>query len=258
LNNAITEGLPALGLSLISGNWYNVGERYANPGGISVVKDIIRGDKSFLNVVVGAPWSIASNVFASVDPFIQMTLSAVRGDGAFKPKIEDFTDVFKEVNSAYAALRFIGAMNSHRWLNKNEGYVEDVSTANAFFMTVTGMGPAEMSSLQTKAWTREQEKSAQDLGIQRFIKESRRAYDERSKGNAEQADDYMRRAWAWMRWGGVPPDRFAEAIAMSAHGYETVLNRTDREYYTRHVSPDRIQGAISGYDQTLQKKYGTQ
>ena len=257
-NNAITEGLPALGLSLISGNWYNVGERYANPGGISVVKDVIRGDKSFLNIVVGAPWSIASNVYASVDPFLQMTLSAVRGDGAFKPKVEDFADIFKEVNSAYSALRFIGAMNSHRWLNKNEGYVEDVSTANAFFMTVTGMGPAEMSSLQTKAWTREQEKAAQDLGIQRFVKEAQRSYDERSKGNVEQADDYMRRAWTWMRWGGVPPDRFAEAISMSAHGYETVLNRTDREYYTRHVSPERIQGAIRGYDQTLQKQYGTQ
>ena len=259
LNNAITEGLPALGLALVSGNWYNVGERYANPGGISVIKDMIRGDKSFLETIVGAPFSIASNIAASKDPFLQMTLSAIRGDGEFKPKIEDFADIFKEVNSAYSGLRMIAAMNTHRWISKNEGYLTDVSTPNALFMTLTGLSPRELSDIQNMKWTKDQENNAQKLGIQKFVEESRRSYREREKGNVQQADDYQRRAWKWMEAMGVPPDRYAEALAMAASGeYTSILNRTKEEYYTKHVPPSRYEAARSGADKTRQIRYGNQ
>jgi hypothetical protein len=259
LNNAVTEGLPALGLSLISGNWYNVGDRYANPGGISVIKDLIRGDKSFLETIVGAPFSIASNAIGSVDPFINMTLSAVRGDGQFKPKVEDFTGIFNEVNSAYSALRFIGAVNTHRWLSKNEGYLADVSTPNAIFMTLTGLQPRELSDIQNIQWSKEQEKKAQDVAIQKFVTESQRSYRERQNGNVDQADDYQRRAWSWLRWGDVPPDRFSEALAMAAQGgYKDIINRTKTEYYSRHVPPSRQGAALEGAQKFRSTKYGNQ
>jgi hypothetical protein len=269
LNNAITEGLPALGLALISGNWYNVGERYANPGGISVLKDMIRGDKSFLDTIVGAPFSIASNVIASKDPFLQMTLSAIRGDGAFKPKVEDFADIFKEVNSAFSGLRLIAAMNTHRWLSKNEGFLtgNDISTPNALFMTIMGLSPRELSDIQNMKWTIDQEKESQKVGIQKFIEESRRSYREREKGNVQQADDYQRRAWKWMDVMGVPQDRYAEALAMAAQGeYTSILNRTKEEYYSKHIRNqdslfrlgDREEGARVGLQKTRQIRYGNQ
>lgn len=257
LNNAITEGLPALSLALISGNWYNVGERFANPGGISVIRDIVRQDKSFLDVILGAPYSIASNAIASADPFLQMTLSAVRGDGAFKPKTEDFANIFSEVSSASNIIRLIGALNTHRWLSKNEGYLGDVSTPNAVFMTLTGLGPRGLSDIQNMKWDKESEKKVQDLAIQRFVTESQRSYRERDKGNVDQADDYQRRAWTWMRWGDVPSDRFAEALSMAAQGdYKDIINRTKTDYYTKHVSPGRQSNAQSGLDQFRQIQAG--
>jgi hypothetical protein len=257
LNNAITEGLPAVILAMTSGNWYNVGERFANPGGISVLRDIIRGDKSFLETVVGAPFSIASNAIASADPFLMMTLSAIRGDGAFKPKLEDFTGVFNEVTSVSSIIRLIGAMNTHKWLSKNEGYLGDVSTPNALFMTLTGLQPRELSDIQNMKWSAADEKKAQDLGIQRFIAESQKSYRERDRGNEDQADDYQRRAWAWMRWGGVPPDRYAEALAQAAQGsYKDIINRTKTDFYSRHVSPERQPNALDALEQFRQMHYG--
>jgi hypothetical protein len=126
-------------------------------------------------------------------------------------------------------------------------------------MTLSGLGPRELSDLPNMKWAKDDEKKAQDLAIQRFIKESHRSYDAREAGNVQQADDYQRRAWAWMRWGGVPPDRFAEAVAMAAQGtYTSVLNRTKDDFYNKHVSPQNQEAFRTGYQKTLQNRYGTQ
>jgi hypothetical protein len=62
-----------------------------------------------------------------------------------------------------------------------------------------------------------------------------------------------------MRWGDVPPDRFAEAVAMAAQGnYTSVLNRTKEDFYNKHVPPSRVPAARSGLEQTREMRYGTQ
>lgn len=250
LNSAITEGLPALMLNLMTGQTYNVGERYGQTG-VPVLRDLLRSDKTFWDVVGGAPYSILSNIFGSVDPFTQMALDGIRGDGKFKLKAEDFADAFREITSANASLRLYAAMNSHKWLTKNEGYISDVTTPNAVFMTLTGLGPQELSDLQLKGWTKDQEKEAQKLGIQKFVKEMRRGFQAQDANNVGQAQDYFNRAWSWLRVSGFPEDRYTEAMAIATRDWESIINRSNYEYYMKHVPTYRQGTADKAYVETL-------
>lgn len=253
LNSAITEGLPAMMLNLMTGNNYAVGERYGQTG-VPILRDLVRSDPSFLKIIGGAPFSILSNIFASVDPFSQMMLDGIRGDGKFKIKPEDFADIFREVSSANSALRLYAAVNAHRWLTRTEGYISDVTTPNAIFMTLTGLGPQELADMQNKGWTRAQEQSAQKMGMTKFSEEMRRGFQAQEQNNVGQAQDYFNRAWSWLRVTGFPEDRYSEAMSIATKDWESLINRSDYSFYQKHVPTYRQPDADKGFVKTLQQQ----
>ena len=82
----------------------------------------------------------------------------------------------------------------------------------------------------------------------------RRSYQSMSDSNYSQAEDYQRRAWHWLRVAGFPEDRYAEALAIAAKDRESMISRSNWNYFLKHVPTTRQPTADQGFRQYLNKE----
>lgn len=261
INSAVTEGLPALLLALITGkgdasqgNWYNIQERYSMQG-FDVFKDVLRTDKHFLDIVGGAAWSTLSSVYGASDGFIQSFLDGIKGTGKHPFKIEDALDIFKEISAVSAGVRLYSAVQTGKWLSRKEANMGDVSPANAIFMTIFGLQPQSTNDVVNQSWTRDTEKQAQSKGEEIFIREMRRSFQERDRGNYSQADQYESRAIHALRITNYPVENYAKVYSSAAKDYESMIARSSRDFYLKNVPEDRKKAAEDAYLKFLRTYY---
>lgn len=252
LNSAVTEGIPALIAGLVTGNWYNIRERYG-PTGFEVLRDSMRSDKTFWDIVGGASFSTLSNTIANMDGFTRAVLDGMNKEGKFKLKIEDLIEPFKEISSISNGVKLYSALSIGRLLSKKEGYLTDVTPANAIFMSVFGLQPEGVNSLVTQSWIQQDEKVAHKKGLDAFVKEMRRAFQAQDQKNPEQALDYQKRAWRWLDVTGFPRERYSEAISIATQDHESIINRSNYNFFLgKDVDERRRANAISTYQKTIQ------
>lgn len=238
-DTALTEGLPSAFISLMTGQTYNVGERFA-PQGIELIRDALMSNKTWTEVFGGASYQKLSNSMASLYGYYAMIQSGIRGDGKFKPKVEDLVGPLKEISSVNSLWKTIAAINTGRWLSKNESILAtDVSPVSAIMMGLTGLSPQEQSDMFIKGWTREQEKDLQTYSQNKFTVEWRRGLQEMKNGNPTQATEYFNRAFTWLTLGGFPEEKYSEAIVNASKDYESMISRANWDYYTKDVSKFR-------------------
>lgn len=261
INSAVTEGLPALLLAIVTGggdasqgNWYNIQERYSMQG-FDVFKDVLRGDKTFLDIVGGAAYSTLSSVYAAKDPFLQSLVDGIKGEGKHPFKIEDALDIFKEISSVSAGVRLYSAIQLGKWLSRKEANLGDVSPANAAFMTIFGLQPQGVNDVVNQTWTKDTEKRAQAKGLEIFIREMRRSFQERDNGNYSQADQYESRAYHSLRLSNYPQELYPQAMSAAAKDHESMIARSSRDYYLKNVPEDRKQAAQDAYLKFIRTYY---
>jgi hypothetical protein len=239
INSMVTEGVPATILALATGNNYNIQERYSNPDGLAPIATMLKGDKTFLETIGGAPYSIMSQALANTDGFYRMMVDQITGEGDFKFKVEDILDPLKTVASVSAGAKLYAAVTTGRLLSNNEGYLGDVSTANAIFMAATGLSPKESASMITMGWTRKEEKDKQAGALSAYVKEMRRGFQAQADKNYDQALDYFKRGNNILRGAGFPEERYKEAFAIAAQGWQSITAHATWDYYTRNVPENR-------------------
>jgi hypothetical protein len=254
INTAVTEGLPSLLLGLTTGNYYNISERYSMQG-FDVIKDVIRQDKTFLDIVGGAAFSTMSGFLGAAEPLWQSLVEGIKGTGKHPFKIEDAIDPFKEIASVSAGARLYAALNVGNWLTKKEGNMGAVSPANAIFMTIFGLQPQGTNDIVNQAWTRDDEKKAQAKAEQIFIREMRRAFQARDNKDYKQADQYESRAYHALRVGGYPQEDYPKALSAAAKDHEDMIIRSSRDFYLKSVPTDRQPAADDAYLRFLRTYY---
>lgn len=254
INTAVTEGLPSLLLGLTTGNYYNIAERYSMQG-FDVIKDVLRSDKTFLDIVGGAAYSTMSSFLSASEPLWQSLVDGIKGEGKHPFKIEDVIDPFKEIASVSAGARLYAALNIGKWLSRKEANMGDVSPSNAIFMSVFGLQPQGTNDVVNQAWTRNDEKQAQNKAEQIFIREMRRAFQARDAGNYGQADQYESRAYHALRVGGYPQEDYPKAMSAAAKDHEDMIARSSRDFYLKNVPEDRKPAADDAYLRFLRTYY---
>lgn len=254
------EGIPAFMAAYATGNWYNVGERFA-PQGFEFLTQAFRQDKGFMDIVGGASYSTWSSGFKSMNGFYNAMASFYREDGAkFPLKLDDLIDPFKEIYAVNSAFRLAAAINTGKWISKNEGYLTDVSRSNAIFMTLSGLAPQSTADIIPKTLTMKEEKEMHQEGLKNFIKEVRRGLDADAAGNHEQAKDYYTRANAHLVLSGYPRERVGQALQSAFKDWESIVNRIDWKYYAdfKNISekrkPQALQSLQGVYKQKLENK----
>ena len=237
---AMNEGLPATLLALITGkgdlekgNFYNVGPRYGIQGFTQ-----LWSDNSWWKLLGGASVSIFANTLASASPLALTIMSGIRGNPKEMEhpfKVEDALDVFKEVSSFNTSWQVLTALNTGRWLSKNEGYQGNISAMNALFQGVTGLHNQKDDDAYHITQIRKSEEEYQKYTEKMVIKEIRRGLLDSANNNQDQSNEYMRRAFGRMEWAGVPLESRADMVAKAMNGYETQADQVQHFFATSKV-----------------------
>ncbi len=234
---SIMEGVPAWILSMATGNQYNIGARYGSQG-FTVLNEMTKSDASLWKVIGGAGLNTIGNTLAKVSPFWQAAQALMSPDeekNPFSIKPVDFVDLFSEVSTIDSGKRLYMAMNVGKWMSKNEAYIGDVSTANALFMTATGLKPQQQDDIFTLKNIRDHEESTQKEQIALITKDYRRAMQAVFDNDDTTAKDFFSRARARMIAAGIPHDRIAEVYAQASRGYESQIETSTRNWATKNV-----------------------
>lgn len=234
----MNEGLPATMMAMITGkgdlekgNFYNVGPRYGIQGFQQLWSDNV-----WWKLLGGASVSIFANTIASASPLTLSIISGLRADGERHPfKVEDALDIFKEVSSINTGWQVLTALNTGRWLSKNEGYQGDVTALNALFMGATGLHSQRSDDAYQIANIAKTEAEYQKYTEKMVIKEVRRGLIDSANKNQDQANDYHSRAFWRMEWAGMPLDMRAEVISKAMNGYETQADQVQHNFATSKV-----------------------
>lgn len=252
INSLVTEGGLSTLIAAVSGNYYNVGERLGSKGFDQF--DPLRSDEPWWKLIGGASGSTLINTVASLDGFTSAMLSAFRDDNkAYKMTVDDFVAPFKEISSVSNTTKFLMALNTAKWVNKKEEYVDDVSKGNAIFMYLSGLSPQEQSDAYAKGLVRAHEKNLQEIALTKFTQEHRRFIREQDS-NPEQANQHLKNAFAILRIAGYPEERIPSAVAIANKSYESLINSSNFNFYQVNVPTPRVPAAQQALQDTYNQK----
>jgi hypothetical protein len=248
----INEGVPAMAMAWATGdgdfrkgNFYNVGPRLGVQG-FTQLREAWRSDHPWWNIVGGAGVSTVGNTLANADGLTMAMRSMIRQDTPnsakyFPLKVEDFTNLFKEISSFSQGQKLIAALNTGKWLNKNEGYVTDASKLNAFFMAATGLSPTDQDDMFRNSEIKADEIAFQKTQFKAAVIDYHRWADEMAKDvpNVQQAKEYGARAFARLEWSGYPKEKYSQFLAIAGKGYESILDQASNNITSKDIPEDK-------------------
>lgn len=241
VNSLVMEGLPAWTVAMVTGNHYNIGDRFGSPG-FTQLSDALKSDHAWWQLLAGASGTTLLNTLTSQSNFwhaIGSMLSSNNNDKAFPLKLDDFVDMFKEISSVNQSWKLIAAINTGKWMSKNEAYIGDVTKANAAFMAVFGISPQAQDDTYLKNEIKKSEVAFQKASMGKFIEEYRRGVQAAKDQNPDQARDYFKRAFTILEIAGFPTDKKATAVSIAMRGYEGQIKEADYQFATKNVPQSR-------------------
>lgn len=245
LSSLAMEGLPSIITALVTGQgdikkgeWYNYGDRYGTKG-FESINSLMRTDKTFWDIFGGAAYSKLSSTWASTDGVRNAVFSILRDEDKYFPlKLEDFVDVFKEIAAINASWRMVMALNTGKWMSKNEGYVTDVSPGNAIFQTMTGLQDQRTSDVYRLSQSLKNEEAKQKYAEKAFVQEFRRFLHNSEAKNEAEAQRNLTRARAILKILGYPEDKYKSVISMAMRDSQSLVDRVDLNFYMKGAIPE--------------------
>jgi len=147
-----------------------------------------------------------------------------QGEEAFPMKIDDFVDIAKEVTSVNQSWKAITAVAYGKWLSKNEAYQGDVSKGNAIFMSTTGLDMTQAADNYNIGQMVKDQTEANKYALNRFVREFRRGIMAGENNSWDGYNDYMRRAFGYLKGLNYPEDKYSSAIGIASKGWETRID----------------------------------
>lgn len=242
--DVLMNGVVAWTLAMVSGggdyqkgNQYNVGNRYGSQG-FTWLRDTMKSDKTIWSLIGGAGASTFLNTLGHLDPFWQAAKSLMSTDeegNSFKLTPTHFVNLFSEVSSLDSATRAIYAINTGKWISKNEGYIEDVTGKDVLFRTITGLRSQDQDNIFSLKNIKDQEQAVWKSAEREIVKDFRRGLE--AVGNKDQntAEIYFANARARMIASGIPFDERARIYSSASRGYETLINSSIWNWATKDV-----------------------
>jgi len=252
--SAFNEGIPSMLLALTTGNWYNINERFGVQG-FDPIKQALTSDRTIWDILGGAAFSTGANTIANFNGFYRTMIGFIRGD-EHPLKMEDFTDMFKEVSSISNTAKFIAAINTGRVVSRKEAFLtppDSVSTGNAIWMYFSGLSPRGVTTMNQQALNREQEKEVAAKGLQIFVKEFRRGLNANSP---EEGVAFFKRGFTALKMLGYPEEDYGKAVSIAAEGNESLIESINWDYYTKKVPETRKPAAEKGLVESLKQQQG--
>jgi len=250
LTSAVMEGLPAVTLAMITGkgdiqagNKYNIGPRLGNQG-LTFFNDALRSDHPMWQIAAGVSGTtLMDNLTSTLGPVWRVLGNQLNSDNSKKTyplKIDDLLDAVRSYSTSGSQIvRLITAIETGKWMSKNEAYIGDVSKANAAFMAITGLSPQQQGDSYLKQSIRSAQEEFQKQTMKDAIKELRRGYQAQKDHDYNNAQGYFKRADSLMTISGMPIERRASVYAQSLRGQEGLIKDSDWQFASDNVPTQR-------------------
>jgi hypothetical protein len=227
----ILRGIPAVMLESIGYN-IDVGARFGT-GGISLIRDLWRGDKTFAESAMGASGSMFTDMFATL----------VTGGRAFLAGVDDdpnnpivpmdgatMMQLLKNITSVNNSYRFIYAMNTGKWISKKGVVIDEVSGGEALGNVLTGATLEREANMYAQMEVMKDWKAAKQNAIDMARQSYRRADLE---DDPMEMKRLLQEAKAWAIAGGLNAGEWARIRkeAIRSHNetqLESIMKRYER------------------------------
>lgn len=139
------DGFASSMIEYITGADLNIAGRYG-PGGLPTLYDMIRGDKSTADLLLGASGGIAVTTFTDSIPMLRGMYSEWMDyeGGMYNLTKEDFFQPIRNVSFADDMFKLWEVYNVGVWASKNGNNLTEMSIPEAYMAVITGLQPGRL------------------------------------------------------------------------------------------------------------------
>ena len=143
VSKTLTDGVISMGIESMTGTKFNVGQRTGPGAGLDVLRDIFRGDKTWVEVGMGPSGTISYDLLTNAFPLMKKLATF-----DFNSITEgDVYDAFKEVSTISNLAKLIYAHRTQKHLSKNTNNIGPMNSTEAWYMFTTGLTPQRESNM---------------------------------------------------------------------------------------------------------------
>ena len=247
LIDTINNGLPAALGALVTGEWYNVKDRYG-VSGLTNVTDSLTGDAKWWNILGGASANFVGGALQQMGGLTATAISLLRGEYKEHPiMIKDLLDPLRKVLSVNSAVRLYDALNLGVWMSLNENKLSDtdITALKATIMTLTGLSTQEVSDLNSVKYVLDARKESQQQTETAFIKEFRRGL--RETDNPKQGQDYFHRSFQFLDARNYPIHDREKLLELAVRDQDDLVRRFKWQLLEEHVPTGQEQSSDEAY-----------
>lgn len=229
---ALIEGLPAMGISMVTGKDVNYAQRYG-PGGIGIIKDLFDDEKTFGEILLGVSGSAVGDIVGSTMPVYRGLAEVMKSDGAYEPLVSDLVAAARSISSVNSLGKIIIAYNYNKNISKNGTYLSDMNTMEAIFSGVTGLSLRDVPDAFLKIDSMKGLKEVQDAAEKEYIKFMQRALLEGSNGNQKAMNSYLTMARAALIAGDFREDQKAALFGKAIKPNIALVEKINQDWFRR-------------------------
>lgn len=252
--DTIQNGLPAALGALVTGEWYNVGDRYG-VSGLTNATDALLGDKNWYSLLGGAAFNFTGGAIQQMGGLWSTAISLLRGDYKEHPiMLNDLLDPLRQISSVNSAVRLHDALNLGVWMSRNENRLSDtdITALKATMMTLTGLTPQSVSDLNSVKNVLDARKESEQQTETAFVKEFRRGL--RETDDPKQGQIYFRRSFQLLDARNYPIYDRAKLLERATKDQDDLVRRFKWQLLEEHIPAGKEQSSTDAYRRFLQRQ----
>lgn len=234
--STLLNGLPSTLLAGILGQEYNFGQRYG-PGGLSVIKELMRDEKSAVELLGGASASIIMDAVASASPAWAGVTNFLLGREGPSLTSQDLIRAASTVSSVNQATKAYFMVTTGKYITKNGVSLGDANNMDAFMIAGFGLTNTKTSDTFLKI----DSIRGRDKALRTAQKEyNRQMANFRSAEDLDAKQAYLTNAKAIMAISDLLPKEKARWIHNAVRDVD-VVEKISREFVEKSPTFQREQ-----------------
>lgn len=250
----LAEGIPSMMIKLILDKDVEVGKTYG-AGGSSIIRDVVRQDKGFMETLAGASGSVVKDIFDSVDPFLGKLLDTFgMQDKTSGVQTSDLMKALRNIGAVDIATRTYAAFVYGKNITKQGVEIGGLDTMDAALLALR-LNPKKVQDVMYDRNILKDQKAAQEKFENLAIESLRRANQNANQGDWKKYDEYLKDAKAYMTLGEFSPSEhvriFRRAVDESRGIEENTarqklrrdpghlqINQLNNQFFTKGTTPE--------------------
>jgi hypothetical protein len=233
--NFVMNGLASMAAEKILGMKFDIGG--SGLGGITLFRDMIKGEKSAVDIFTGVGGRTMKGVIQSMHPFYSYVASV--GDAPLTAA--DYQDILENVSSLNAAQKVWTAYSLGRYEGRGENRLENITTTQAIFSALTGTQPQAIVDMMDVNAIMKAQKDGQVRARELFNKHMIRAFKELDGDNEAGFNLNWDRANKEFILGNFPKGDKMKMISQALRDEQPLVVRAQKRFMEQKQTPEAFQ-----------------